>query len=151
MLDNPYKAPSAPVELQKPVQEDGAAGRKIRNAWIAGVASAGITLIFIAIALSGGTPIAGIDAWALVDVAIILGLSYGVYRKSRICAVLLLLFFLVNRIAMWAESGTVSGLPLALVFLWFLGQGVVGTFQHHRLERTSAEPVRPAPKQQHAR
>lgn len=137
MVENPYKAPNAPLEARKPEKADLAIAKKIKNAWMAGLVSAGITLVYILIAVIGGTVIAGIDAWAFIDIAIILGLTYGVYRKSRVCAILVLVFFVVNKVVMWSSAGTLSGVPLALVFMWFFGQGIVGTIQYHKLQRES--------------
>jgi len=108
------------------------AEKKVSNAWWAALLSAGVTVIFAFISL-GGEPVAGIDAWAFLDVALILGLAFGISRKSRICAVLLLVYFVGGKILMWTEAGNVRGLPVALVFMWYFAQGVVGTFQYHGL------------------
>jgi hypothetical protein len=109
-----------------------AAARRIAYAWIAGLVSAGFTLLLILISF-GGTSIAGIDAWAFIDVVIILGLSFGTYRKSRVCAILLLAFFLLNKLIQWEGVGNPAGLTVAAVLTWCYVLGVIGTFQHHRL------------------
>jgi hypothetical protein len=134
MAENPYKAPSASLEVTTPEKVDQAIARKIRNAWVAGLISASITLVFALVAVLAGISIAGIDAWAFGDFAVVLALTYGVYRKSRVCAILLFGFFVLNKVVMWGMAGNVSGLPLALVFMWFYGQGIVGTFQYHKLQ-----------------
>jgi serine/threonine-protein kinase len=130
------KAKAAKAAKPEPTALE-AAEKKISNAWWAGVLSAGVTLIFVFISF-GGEPIAGIDKWAFLDVALILGLSFGVAQKSRTCAVLLLLYFVASKVLMWVEAGNVRGLPVALVFMWFFAQGVVGTFQYHGLEGSDA-------------
>ena len=130
-MDNPYKAPEAPLEVQVVEEPDEKVAKKIKNAWVAGVISASITVVFILISLAG-TSLGGINAWSFFDVAVILALSYGIYRKSRTCAVLLFLVFLANKLIMWAGAGNVSGFPLALVFLYFFAQGIMGTFQYHK-------------------
>jgi hypothetical protein len=135
MAENPYKAPNASLEVTTPEKVDQAIAKKIKNAWIAGLISAGITLVLVLVAVLGGISIAGVDAWAFGDLAIVLALTYGVYRKSRVCAILLFGFFVLNKAVMWGTAGNVSGLPLALVFMWFYGQGIVGTFQYHKLQR----------------
>ena len=122
---------------KKEVSPAESAAKKIKNACIAGLISAGVTLVFVVVSLFG-TSIASIDEWAFIDVAIVLGLTYGMYRKSRTCAILLLAFFLLNKLIMWIEAGSPTGLPLALVFMWFFAQGVIGTFQHHKLVRQNA-------------
>jgi len=132
MSTNPYKAPTTPnldvteYELEAPPE----ILKKIKGAWIAGCVSSGITLIVVLIAMSG-TSLFGIDAWSLFDVAFMLGLSYGVYRKSRTCAILLLALFVAGKILMWTQTGAPSGLLLAIIFFWLFLQGVIGTFQFH--------------------
>jgi hypothetical protein len=135
MSTNPYEAPKANLELsdaELEVPDDIA--KKIKNGWMAGLVSVAITLVFILISLFG-TSILGIDAWAFLDVAVMAGLSFGVFKKSRTCAVLLLGFFLLNKVIMWMESGSATGLPLTLIFFWFFIQSVIGTFQYHRWKR----------------
>jgi serine/threonine-protein kinase len=132
MHTDPYKAPA--VNVDRPETEPEVPPEilgKIRSAWIAGLVSIVFTLVFIAISLSG-TSIMGINAWGLIDVAVMGGLSYGVYRRSRTCAILLLAVFLINKILMWMEAGGPSGWLMALVFFLLFLQGVIGTFQYHR-------------------
>ena len=135
MTTNPFETPKASLDVPATMETaNPAIDKKIKSAWVAGLISAGVTLALILISFTG-TSIGGVDAWALIDLFIILGLSYGVFRKSRTCAVLLLLVFVANKLLMWATAGNVSGLPLALIFIWFFGQGVVGTFQHHKARK----------------
>ena len=116
------------VEEQTEIPEE--ALKKIKNAWIAGLVSIGLTVVLTLISMSG-TDIMGLDAWAFVDVFLMLIFVFGIYKKSRTCAILMLLLFAANKVLMWMEAGVASGLPLALVFLWFYTQGVIGTFQYH--------------------
>jgi serine/threonine-protein kinase len=135
MSTNPYQAPTANVEISEPELEVPVEiAKKIKNGWMAGLITVVITLIFVLISLFG-TSILGIDAWALVDVGVMAGLTFGVFRKSRTCAVLLLGFFVLNKVLMWMESGTATGLPITLIFCWFFVQSVVGTFQYHSWKR----------------
>lgn len=60
------------------------------------------------------------------------------YRKSRTYAVLLFLFFLFEKIAMFASTKTVGSVPIALIFLYLYGRGMVGTFQYHRERKAAA-------------
>src|SRR3546814_16243452 len=46
-----------------------------------------------------GTEMLGFSAWELFDVALILGLAFGIYKKSRTCAVLMLAYFIVAKSA----------------------------------------------------
>ena len=108
------------------------AEKKIKNAWIAALISGTLTLLVTLYAVFGES-IMGFDAWAFFDVALIFGLAYGIYRKSRTCAVVMLVYFVAAKIFLIAQTGTASGLPLALVFIYFYALGVVGTFRYHAL------------------
>lgn len=132
MSNEQYRAPT--VNVERPEVEPDVPAEilgKIKAGWGAGLVSILFTLVFIGVALMG-TEIMGINAWGLIDVAVMAGLSYGIYRKSRTCAILLLAFFLLNKIIMWMNAGSATGWFMALVFLWFFLQGVIGTFQYHR-------------------
>lgn len=139
MDTNPYKAPTAKLDVEEiELELPPEISKKIKGAWIAGLVSAAITLVFVGLSLMG-TSLLGVDAWASIDVALMAALSFGVFRKSRTCAILLLALFTLNKILMFVESGTVSGLPLTLIFFYFFIQGVVGTFQYHRWKREDAQ------------
>ena len=136
MSINPYEVTKANLEITQPeVSVPPEIAKKIKNGWVAGAVSVAFTVVLVVISLVG-TPLLGLDAWAFLDVALMSGLSYGVFRKSRTCAIVLLLFFAANKVIMWVEVGAASGLPLALVFIWFFCQGIVGTFQFHRWKRS---------------
>lgn len=132
MDSNPYKASTVILDVEeRDLEVPPEIAKEIKGAWIAGLVSAGITLVFVGLALMGKA-LLGVDAWALVDVALMAALSFGVFLKCRTCAILLLALFTLNKILMFMESATVSGLLLTLIFFYFFVQGVVGTFQFHR-------------------
>jgi serine/threonine-protein kinase len=106
----------------------------IKNAWIAALVSAGITFLLVLAAIFG-KPILGISAWELIDVALILGLAFGIYKKSRACAVIMLVYFIFAKIFLTVSTGTITGLPMALVFIYFYWQGVAGTFAYHKWKK----------------
>lgn len=138
MPNNPYSPPKATLEQSAPpIDIPEGIAKKIKNCWMAGLISVCITVVFTLIALSG-TNVIGLDAWSFIDAIIMAGLTFGVYKKSRVCAVLLLTFFALNKVIMWSQTGNISGLLLALVFFWFFGQGVVGTFQFHKVKNALA-------------
>lgn len=133
MTENPYAAPKAPLAAAKPalsVPED--IKKSIRGACIAGAISGCVTLAFTLLAISGTTLI-GFSAWEFFDVALIFGLTFGIYKKSRVCAVLMLVYFIAAKLYLFTQAGTPSGLPLALLFGYFFAKGVYGTFRYHRL------------------
>ena len=109
--------------------------KKIRQAWIAALISAGITCIFSVLGMVGVGSL-GFGAGNLLDVALMLGLAYGIRRNSRVCAVLMLVYFLISKYLMFKASGQFSGGIMAVIFMWFYAQGIVGTFEYHkRLKR----------------
>ena len=108
------------------------AEKAIKNAWMAGVISGSITLIVTIVAMAGYS-FMGFSAWNIADVAVIAGLTFGIYRKSRTCAVIMLVYFVGSKFLLWSETQSVSGLPMALVFGWYFYQGVSGTFALHSL------------------
>ena len=116
--------------------------KHIKYAWVAGVISGSMTLLLIVVAASGSTLVAelGVDWWSLIDVVAILGLSLGIYKKSRVCALLMFIYFVGSKIILWATMGNVRGVPLAILFGYFFFQGIRGTFAYHSLsEQTSPE------------
>lgn len=109
----------------------------IKGAWIAGLISTAITLAVTVLAMSGN-PLLGFDAWNLLDVALILGLTFGIYKRSRTCAVIMLAYFVLSKYLLMVEAGKPTGIPMTLVFLYFYGRGVLGTFRYHRLKQAPA-------------
>jgi serine/threonine-protein kinase len=113
--------------------------KKIRVAWIACLVSASMTLVVIAIVIATGSKRLGLQGPIdLVDVAFILGMAFGISRKSRVCAVLMLVYFAFSKYLIMRATGQVGGVWLGLVFLYFYAQGVVGTFEYHKLRKARA-------------
>ncbi|SRR5712692_487560 len=139
MTSNPYSPPKANVQSSEreptiPME----VLKKIRNAWIAGVISGCLTLVVTLVAM-GGTSILGYSAWELVDVALVFGLTFGIYKKSRTCAILMLVYFAYSKFILLVENpGKTSGIVMAVIFIYFYALGVVGTFQYHKLARAHA-------------
>ena len=140
MSTNPYKPPTVNVDQVEPeLRVPDNIARMIKSGWVAGLVSIGVTSILILYSLFG-TSILGINAWALIDVGLMAGLTYGVYRKSRTCAVLLLAFFVLSKVMMWVQEGSPRGWILALIFAWYFFQGASGTFLYHRWKRDTQGP-----------
>jgi hypothetical protein len=111
---------------------------KIKQAWVAGIISTALTAVMVVLAMSGAQ-VAGFTAWEAIDVALMAGLTYGIYRKSRICAVLMFVYFVASKIMMAMDGSASGGFVMAAIFAWFYGQGMVGTFAYHKhLKRNEA-------------
>jgi serine/threonine-protein kinase len=139
MSDDRFAPPTAEVlmpEVAADVPE--AIRKKIRNAWMAGLASALVTLLFVLLAVSG-TSLLGFGLAQLVDVALILGLSLGIFKKSRVCAVLMLLYFLYAKFQLLRFDGVgAANMVTALLFIYFYAGGVIGTYRYHKHVRRNA-------------
>jgi serine/threonine-protein kinase len=130
--ENPYTAPATQITDPVPEIPDDIR-KKIRNAWIAAIVSGSLTLLVTLVAMSG-SPIFGFSAWMLIDVALIFGLAFGIYKKSRTCATVLLVYFIISQILLRIETGQTSGLFMSIIFIYFYWQGVSGTFAYHKLK-----------------
>lgn len=120
----------------------------IRNAWITGGVSALVTIAVVLASVSGRTVAPGLklDWTGLLDVFIMLGLSFGVYRRIRWCAFGLLGYFILNKVIMWGAGvgGTdPTSLLLSFAFLYFFYQGVRGTWAYHLMKDVWDRPAVP--------
>ena len=139
IAQNPYQAPAAVVADPAPKKATIAEGvqRDIRNGWIAGVISGTVTLAVTLISMFAA-PVMGFGAWELLDVALIFGLAFGISRRSRTCAILLLIYFLISKFILLAQNPSASSVPMALVFIYFYVRAVIGTFRYHKALKAAA-------------
>jgi hypothetical protein len=132
-MNNPYAAPKTNVERadDTDLEVPDEILKKIRQATIAAIISASLTMLFTLIAMAG-TSFLGFSAWQLVDVGFIAVLAYGIHKKSRVCALIMLLYFIASKVYMVTQGGgKPTGVVVALIFLYYYGLGVQGTFQYH--------------------
>ncbi|MBB1087517.1 hypothetical protein H4F99_03330 [Lysobacter sp. SG-8] len=134
--ENPYIAPTAEVGTA-PAPVPAEVLKKIKHAWIAGAVSGSITLALV-LASMAGIEALGFTAWELLDVALIAGLVFGIHRKSRTCAVAMLVYFILSKILIMIEGGRPTGLLISFIFIYFYWGGITGTFQYHRLQKRGA-------------
>ncbi len=73
-----------------------------------------------------GINVLGISAWALVDAAIFAALGAGIWRGSRICAVVAPALYVIE-VAQMATRGGRLGIVTIVIVLYFIG-GVRGTY-----------------------
>lgn len=65
----------------------------------------------------------------LIDVALIVGFALGVqFARSRVCAVLLLVYACLSTILTLISTGQVTGWWLIVVGIW----AIIGTFNFHK-------------------
>ena len=109
----------------------------IRDAWVAGLISIGATMIITLsyiVGLGNGIGWGYIAPLTLLDMAITAVLSFGVYKKSRVSAIMLFVYYTYMRIIMpWMSEQVLVGVPFALIFLYFMFKGIRGTIAYHKL------------------
>jgi hypothetical protein len=73
----------------------------------------------------------------LADAAFIAGLAFGIRKHSRVCASLLVIYWVVSKWTMWSEaSPSLFGLIIGILFwLSFIG-GAIGAFTYHKIINT---------------
>ena len=81
----------------------------------------------------------GYEAAWLLDPVLILLLAYGLYRRSRACAVLLLAYVVVELWLAFHATGRPSGLGVALLLEVSFLTGLRGALLYHRETETAAE------------
>jgi hypothetical protein len=112
----------------------------IRGAFICGIISSVITLIATSVAVAKGNyQFSGmpISILTFIDVFLMVGLTIGIFLKSRVCAVLMLAYFAWCK---YVQLGGMNAFALlsGLVFLYFYAQGVRGAFAYHSAMKTEA-------------
>ena len=80
----------------------------------------------------------GADWTLLIDVALLAALAIGTWFKSRIAATLLFLYFLLSKIIQ-LSSGEFNGIIMSVVFLFFYGRAMIGSFRYHALVKKGAD------------
>ena len=122
-------------------QELEQAEKHIKNAWVAGAVSAAITFILSLIGAYNDDfrYTYGFDTWSLLDVALVAGLTYGIYRKKRFAALGMLVYFVASKFIMAASGGNFSGGLMSLIFAYLFFQGTRASFQLHKHLRETGE------------
>jgi len=105
----------------------------------AAILSASITLVFSIIACFGYSFL-GITPLGFIDVVFVFALAYGIYRKSRTCAVIVFVYWVGGKIGQSIAIGDVKPLLAGIFFGFFFFQGIRGTFAYHRLNRSVDMP-----------
>jgi serine/threonine-protein kinase len=107
---------------------------------MAATISAGMTSLFSLLAAAGVITVEGVDPWNLIDAALLAGLAYGVWRRSRVCAALLLVYGVASEV-LFAFDQTARFSLLRIVFIYFYLRGAIQIFRDHR-NATAPEPAK---------
>ena len=75
----------------------------------------------------------GLNKYNIVDMALLFGLAYGVYRRSRTCAVLLLAYDVASQAMLFRLGRQPSAVAFVSAGIFFTAYalGVIGTFVSH--------------------
>jgi hypothetical protein len=158
--DSPYQASSAapaPEDAQlRANQVPHSIGGPIKHMWIAALVLAAMSLVGDGITLGNlyegfqDGNLALVDLLfvafsALFNVAVLLGLAWGIHRYSRVAACALLTFYLLGQLAvLWVGQLTLlRGLSLVVIFSFVMIRGTLATFAYHRhLKQEARRPPR---------
>ena len=145
LSENPYSAPEAPVadQADELIFAEKIQG-KINRAVIAGVVSGVITFLFAGLVVVSASGLPKESVVFLGDFLLVAGLTYGIYRRSRACAVAMFVYSLLFKIfliallsasdfvAREAQIGTVVIISIGCIFLYYYFQGILGTFAYRK-------------------
>lgn len=107
---------------------------QIRKSLYVGTAACGLIAIVTTLLTSYavfGEQVLGLDASAFGDAALFAIFAYGVFRGSRVAAILAVIIFTMNRYFMYVDEGRFPGV-LTFLLLLMLVTGVRGAFAHNK-------------------
>jgi S1-C subfamily serine protease len=105
--------------------------RAIQRAWIAALVCGGITLVVGLIAIGGTQLVPGYNGGIVLDALILFGLAFGVYKRSRICATLLVGYAAFNEVYI-IITGIDKSPGLRVIFIYFYFRGMLATFAYQK-------------------
>ncbi|MBU5485739.1 hypothetical protein KQI86_15570 [Clostridium sp. MSJ-11] len=114
----------------------------IKNAWMWATFSSSVMFILFILSQVGLMDVY-MNYLIIIDILMVLGLAFGVYKKSRVCAILLFIYFIIDKIIMIISQGRVTGTVWLIIAGGIYIQGIRGTFYYHKnmkdKENTSIE------------
>lgn len=114
----------------------------IKKGVTAGMVYGGISLLLVLI-LQAFVPMGDFVKFAFLDIGIIYGLTYGIHMKSRVCAGLMLGYYILSKLLMLTQgrSGLI-GIFVAIAFIKAFYQGLQGTLLYYQIKQSRAQQVR---------
>ena len=103
------------------------AKRAVRDATFTGLFALAVSLA-LTLVYASGAGFAHVDLFNWIELIVLAALSVGLWRGSRIAAVMMLVFFVGTKLYFWIDEQAFIGMPIALVMAWFFWRGVRGTF-----------------------
>jgi len=99
----------------------------IQQGWITGLISGFITLCCAVLGASG-YKIYDFGLLNLIDVFLVLLMTLGIYRKSRVASTSMFVYYIFSQIMLALEYGSGSIGMLSIIFTYFYFQAMRGTF-----------------------
>lgn len=137
MSDNPYAVGNQVKGQHLEAPED--IRNKIHNGWVAGVIVGALGFLYACWAALFGDLQPAMTLSLFVDSALVFALAFGIYKKSRVSAVLMLLYFAAGRVYYMYATGEAGGVLLMLIFLLFFYQAAHACFSWHRMQKAAME------------
>lgn len=133
---NPYSTPAAAIAATQAsaIEIPDEIASPIKHGWIAACVTGVLTLIMTVLPQLSATADRD-ELWNLVDVGWIAVLAFGIHRRSRTAATLMLCYFVLSKILMMMAEGKPTGLVVSLVFVIFYFRAMLATFRYHRFLR----------------
>ena len=120
------------IETQGSKNEDKILNKAIQEmntAFWASLFSIAITLVFILV-WDGEY---WIDIWSLGDVVLMGSLSYWIYRKSKLSAIFMFIYFLISKIIAFTETKNGAGVVMWIIFIYLYYRGMMGAISYYKI------------------
>jgi hypothetical protein len=120
-------------KIEKPKYE-----KKIRRGWISGIVVGCITILAIIISLNSpenSTIRENFNEWNFIDVVIVFVLSFGIYKKNKTAAILLLVYFLLPKVIDFIETGDAKVLTGGSIFVYFFVEAIRGISEYQKIKK----------------
>lgn len=121
------------------------ANNAIRTAYLYGIILGVIDLIVALLSLAGlDTTYRAYEfyLWKLLNVPLIFGLAFGIYKKNRICALIMFVYIIVARpgyhdliYGCINQDCNIVGIFFTILFAYAFIQGIRGTLTYHILAK----------------
>ena len=107
----------------------------IKNGWVAGIISITLTLIIMLVGIYSNSENETLNYYAdpnlILDIILMVVMVFFIYRKSRIAATCMFLYFIVSKYIQWTDLGEIQGVPIALIFTLLYFNAMRGTYIWH--------------------
>jgi hypothetical protein len=79
------------------------------------------------------SPVLGLSLWSLVDAFLFAIIAIGIWKMSRVAAVLGLCLYLYGQWHLLTTVGETANGAMIAIFVMFFASGIRGTFAYHRI------------------